>query len=334
MIELVHVGLGPLGQKMVKSALNRGVFRIVGAVDTDAAKVGRDLGDLCGTERLGITVAGSLDEALRDRAAQVAVVTTVSGLAALEPQVAELARAGLHVVSTCEELSYPWRQQPDLAKRIDGICQAAGITCVGTGVNPGYLMDFLPATLTCLCQKVTGIRVSRVQDASIRRVPFQQKIGAGLTPEQFEAKRKKGTLRHVGLPESVDFIAAALGWKLDRTTESLDPVMAEQEVTSGYKPIAKGMARGVHQVGRGFIGDEEVITLTFRAAVGEPEVYDEVVVEGDPAFTSRIAGGINGDIATCAVTLNTVRAALTAEPGLKTMAELRAPSWFAASHDE
>jgi len=329
MIEIVHVGIGPLGQMMVRSAASRGGFRIVGAVDTDPGKIGKDLGELCGVKRLGIPVSGSLDEAIRGKAARVAVVTTVSSLAVLEPQLVQLARAKLPVVSTCEELSFPWRRQPELAQRIDRVCRDNGIACVGTGVNPGFLMDFLPTVLTGLCQKVTGVRVWRVQDASIRRIPFQQKIGAGLTLKEFEAKRQDGTLRHVGLPESVDFIAARLGWRLDKTTESIEPVLAEQPVDSGYKPIAKGMVRGVYQVGRGFLGRNEVITLTFRAAVGEPESYEEVRIEGEPAFRSRIAGGINGDIATCAVTLNAARAILEVSPGLKTMADLPAPSWFA-----
>lgn len=329
MIEIIQVGIGPLGQMLVRSAVARGSFRITGAVDTDPSKIGKDLGELCGIARLGVTVSGRLDEALRHGTPRVAVVATVSSLAAFEPQVAQLAKVKLNVVSTCEELSFPWRTQPELARKIDTICRDSQVACVGTGVNPGYLMDFLPTALTGLCQEVTGVRVSRVQDASIRRIPFQQKIGAGLTPAEFEANRKAGTLRHVGLSESVDYIAARLGWTLDRSTESLEPVMAEETITSGYKPIARGMARGVYQVGRGFISGNEVITLTFRAAVGEPESYEEVRIEGEPAFSSKIAGGINGDIATCAVTLNTVRSILNAGPGLKTMADLPAPAWFA-----
>jgi 4-hydroxy-tetrahydrodipicolinate reductase len=331
MIDIVQVGIGPLGQKMVQSAARRGSFRIVGAVDTDPAKIGQDLGTLCGIEPLGVSVAGSVEGALTGTSAQVAVVTTVSSLAMFETQVAPLAEAGLHIVSTCEELSYPWQIQPDLAGRIDATCREHGIACVGTGINPGYLMDLLPTILTAVCENVTGVRVARVQDASVRRVPFQQKIGAGLTVAEFEAKRADGTLRHVGLPESVDFIAARMGWTLDRKSESIDPVMATEAIDAGYKPIAKGMCRGVHQVGRGFIGDNEVITLTFTAAVGEPESYEEVKIEGEPAFHSRIDGGIHGDVATCAVTLNTVRSILGASPGLKTMADLPATSWFTAS---
>jgi len=313
---------------VVRYALERGCFKIVGAVDPDPQKAGRDLGELCGIEPLGIIVRSTLRDALGKRSADAALLTTVSSLAAIESQIAELAQAGLSIVSTCEELFFPWETNAEVAGRIDRECLANSVACVGTGVNPGYLMDLLPAFLTGLCQNVRKVEVWRVQDASVRRIPFQQKIGAGLTPEEFEIKKQAGTLRHVGLPESMDFIAHRLGWKLDRRVETLEPVIAESQIDSGYKPIAKGMARGVHQVGRGFVGDKEVITLNFIAAVGEPESYDQVHIDGDPPIQSRIAGGVNGDIATCAIMLNAVRSILQAAPGLKTMADIPPIAFF------
>ncbi len=328
MINTVHVGIGPLGQKVLGYAVERGCFNIVGAVDPDPEKAGKDLGQLCGIDPLGVTIKDNLADAIEGKSVDVALVTTVSSLVSLENQVAELANARLNIVSTCEELFYPWKTNPEVAKRIDEICRQNGVACVGTGVNPGYLMDLLPSVLSGLCQNVSKVEVWRIQDASVRRIPFQQKIGAGLTLEEFEAKKKTGTLRHVGLPESVDFIAEKLGWKLDKNTESLEPVIAENQIDSGYKPIAKGMARGVHQVGRGFVGDKEVITLNFKAAVGEPESYDQVHIDGEPGIKSRIAGGVNGDIATCAITLNAVRSILQAKPGLKTMGQIPPISFF------
>ena len=328
MISTVHIGMGPLGQMMLRYAVERRCFNIVGAVDSDPEKVGKDLGQLCGLDPLGITIRDNLKEGIADQPVDVALLTTVSSLVALESQVAELAEAKLNIVSTCEELFFPWKTHPDMAGRIDELCRRNGVACVGTGVNPGYLMDFLPTVLTGLCQNVTKVEVWRVQDASVRRIPFQQKIGAGLTLEEFEAKRKAGTLRHVGLPESVDFIAERLGWKLDRKTESLEPVIAARQINTGYKPISKGMACGVQQVGRGFVGDREVITLNFRAAVGEPEPYDQVHIDGQPPIRSRITGGVNGDIATCAITLNAARSILQTSPGLKTMAQIPPIAYF------
>lgn len=328
MINTLHVGIGPLGQKVLRYAVERGCFNIVGAVDGDPEKAGKDLGQLCGIEPLGITTRDNLADAIKGQSVDVALVTTVSSLVALESQLSELANAKLNIVSTCEELFYPWKANPEVAGRIDEICRRNGVACVGTGVNPGYLMDLLPTVLSGLCQNVSKVEVWRVQDASVRRIPFQQKIGAGLTLEHFEAKRKAGTVRHVGLPESMDFIAERLGWRLDKKTESLEPVIAESQIDTGYKPIAKGMACGVQQVGRGFVGDREVITLNFRAAVGEPEPYDRVHIDGEPEIKSRITGGVNGDIATCAITLNAVRSILQAGPGLKTMAQIPPIAFF------
>ncbi len=328
MVDIIHVGIGPLGQKMVGYAVERACFNIVGAVDTDPAKVGKDLGELCGTKPLGITVGSSLEEAMGSGRGEVALLTTVSSIVALEDQIQELAEAGLNVVSTCEELFFPWKTNPEVAERIDRVCRRDNVTCVGTGVNPGYLMDLFPTILSGLCQNVKKVEVWRVQDASVRRIPFQQKIGAALTLEEFEAKRNEGSLRHVGLPESVDFIAERLGWRLDRNEETLESVIAETQIDGGYKPISKGMACGVHQVGRGFVGDDEVITLNFRAAAAEPESYDQVRIDGEPVIESRIAGGVNGDIATCAIALNAVRSVIEANPGLKTMAQIPPIGFF------
>lgn len=325
-MNIVQVGLGPLGQKCVRFALERGI-NIVGAVDPAADKAGRDLGELCGLSRLGVIVSGDLRSAIEGKHVDAAVLTTVSGLGKIEPQIVQLAEVKLNIVSTCEELSFPWETAPKIAGSIDAVCKKHGVSCLGTGVNPGYLMDFLPTALTAVCQRVDKIKVTRIQDASVRRIPFQQKIGAGLTPEQFADKVKAGTLRHVGLTESMQMIARRMGWKLDRTTESLDPVIAETEIAKGYMPIRPGMARGVEQIGRGFANGQEVVTLEFRAAVGEPESFDKVEISGEPNIMSTIPGGVNGDIATCAITINALGSIVNAQPGLRTMTDIPTVSY-------
>lgn len=328
MIKVIHVGIGPLGQKVVKDSLQRKGIKIVGAVDLDPQKVGKDLGELCNVDALEITVNKTLEEALDGKEADVAIVTTLSNLERIEDQLTDLAAAGLDIVSTCEELSYPWETQPEVAERINEACQKHGITCLGTGVNPGFLMDYLPAVLSSVCQEVQKVKVTRVQDASSRRIPFQQKIGAGLSDQQFEEKKKNGTLRHVGLTESVYMIARALEWELDRVEETLEPVRAKKPVSSGYTEIQNGKPSGVEQFGRGFVAGEEKIILHFRAAVGEEKSFDKVEIEGTPGFRSVIDGGINGDIATSAITVNAVASVVSAGAGLKTMLDIPVPSSF------
>jgi len=328
MVNLVQLGLGPLGQKVVRFALQRSGLHYVGAVDPAPDKVGRDLGELCGLKELGVTISKDLATALKGKKADVAIITTVSSVAQQLVQVEEAAKAKLDIVSTCEELSYCQGTFPETAAKIDAICEAHGVSCVGTGVNPGFLMDYLPCVLTSVCQNVEQITVRRFQDAAQRRIPFQQKIGAGLTLEQFRHKVSDGTLRHVGLAESVRMIAACVGWKVDNFTESLDPILATERITTGHRMIEPGMARGVEQIGHGWVDGREVITLHFRAAVGEPESADTVEIRGEPSFKSTIPGGINGDIATCAIIVNAVRAIRNAAPGLKSMLDMPVPGYF------
>ncbi len=327
-MNIVQIGIGPLGQKIVRYFQDRDGVKVVAAVDADPSKIGLDLGEVCEIGQLGITIKPSLGEALKGQNADVAVITTLSGVEAVEQSIVEAAEAGLHIVSTCEELSYPWRTNPNVSERIDRVCKQNDVACVGTGVNPGFLMDYLPSVLTSICQQVEKVEVYRVQDASPRRIPFQQKIGAGLNDVQFQAKVKEGTLRHVGLPESADMIAASLNWEFDKYTDTLEPVIADKEITSGYQSIPEGIARGVKQVYTGYIAGEEKMKLYFLAAVGEPESYDKVVITGTPSFESVIPGGINGDIATSAITINAVRAITKAKSGLRTMLDLPVPGWF------
>lgn len=325
-IKILQVGLGPLGQKTVQFAIARG-FKIVAAVDSSPDKIGKDLGEVCGLKRIGIKITANVKDALKNKKADIAVITTVSSLAKMESLVTEIARQKLSIVSTCEELSFPWHTQSARAKKLDKLCKKHKIALLGTGVNPGYLMDYLPTVLTAVSKKVESIQVWRVQNASTRRIPFQQKIGAGLTLEQFKKKEKEGSLRHVGLPESVDFIAARMGWKLTKKTESLNPIIAKHDITTGYTPIKAGMACGVEQIGRGYIGSKEVITLNFRAAVGEEKSFDTIEIIGEPMIRSTIENGINGDIATCAITLNAIHSVLLSRPGLMTMSDIPAVAY-------
>jgi 4-hydroxy-tetrahydrodipicolinate reductase len=244
------------------------------------------------------------------------------------PQIEEVLAHGIPVVSTCEELSFPWKTAPRLAKRLDDAARAAGVAVLGTGVNPGYLMDALPVFLTAVCQEVRSVTVSRFQNAQFRRIPFQKKIGAGLSLAEFQQRIEDGSLRHVGLTESIHLIAHRMGWKLDRTEDLISPVVAKQKIVTEAMTIPKGHATGVRQEGNGYVGGQALIRLIFQATVGEPASYDEVAIEGRPGIRSRIEGGVNGDVATCAITLNAIPQLLRSAPGLKTMVDIPPVSYF------
>jgi hypothetical protein len=321
-LRVVQVGLGPLGQRLVRSALERPGLVLAAAVDSDPAKIGKDAGELCGVQKLGVRIAGTLDQALEGGRADVAVLATVSDIATISGQIEQLVGHGIPVVTTCEELSYPWETSPALASRIDAAARAANVAVLATGVNPGFLMDCLPIALTAVCLRVQHISVTRIQDAVARRLPFQKKIGAGLALSAFEEKRRQGTLRHVGLTESMQMIASRMGWKLQKVEDVISPIIARERIITSSMTVEAGCAAGVQQIGRGFCDGEERIVLLFRAALGEPDPRDTVEILGEPTIRSSIPGGVNGDVATCAITLNAIRQVVSAAPGLRTMADI------------
>jgi 2,4-diaminopentanoate dehydrogenase len=170
--------------------------------------------------------------------------------------------------------------------------------------------------------------VHRVQDASVRRLPFQQKIGSGLTAEQFQKKVDDGSVRHVGLSESIQMIGDAMGWKLERITDDIQPKIAERTVQSEYLAVDPGFVCGIIQDGVGYVKGEPLITLHMEAYLGAPESYDSVLVEGSPRLYSKIAGGVHGDVATASITVNSIPKVIAAGPGLRTMRDMPLPSYF------
>jgi 4-hydroxy-tetrahydrodipicolinate reductase len=237
-------------------------------------------------------------------------------------------RRRIPIVSTTEELSYPVKANRRYAKQIDELARKGKVAVLSTGVNPGFVMDALPIMLTGVCESVQKVHVDRVQDARIRRLPFQQKIGAGLTLAAFEARVEAGTVRHVGLAESITMIADALGWTLDRVTDEIAPKIAEKPVSSQFLNVKAGEVCGLIQDGVGYRDGEPVITLHMEAYLGAPESFDAVRIEGTPPLRMKLAGGVHGDIATASIVVNSIPRVLAASPGLHTMRSLPLPACF------
>ena len=330
MITILQIGFGPLGIQTAKFIAKKQAVKTVAVVDLNEKLKGLNLNNVDHSLSDDVTVFSSVKEAIRNLKTKpdIAIITTVSSLEKLIPQVEEVAQFGISVISTCEELSYPWKLQPELSNKLDAICKKNNIACLGTGVNPGFLMDYLPAVMSSVCKDIEQIIVERVQDATPRRVPFQQKIGAGLSLNEFKEKEKQGTLRHVGLQESVYFLADKVDFNLDEVTESLNPVIAKNNVASDAILVKKGNARGVEQIAHGYINGKLKIKMYFRAAIGETRSYDKITILGTPSFSSEIDGGINGDIATCAIAINSIKTLLKAPAGLRTMADIGVPGYI------
>jgi hypothetical protein len=327
-IKVLHVGLGPIGAAVVRQVAERKGFRIVGAADIDPAKAGRDLGEVAGVGRnLRVKVSGDVRKAIKAAKPDVVVLCTSSSLKRVLPQMQEIIKLKVPIVSTTEELAYPTKGNMKYARAIHELARKAKVAVLGTGVNPGFVMDALPIALTGVCERVESLRIDRVQDARIRRLPFQQKIGAGLTREQFQKKVDDGSVRHVGLAESVSMIADAMGWKLDRITDDIRPQIATETVASEFLAVDPGFVCGIVQDGTGYRNGVPVITLHMEAYLGAPESFDSVEITGSPALRMKIAGGVHGDIATASIVVNSLRKIIEVPPGLHTMRDMPLPAF-------
>ena len=318
MLRVVVVGLGPIGIGAARAVLADPGMKLVGLVDIDPAKVGKPLADLEG----GPTVSSSLKQGAAG-GADVAIVTTTSKLDRMAPTLREALAAGLHVVSSCEEMSFPKYRHAALAAQLDEEARRAGKALLGTGVNPGFVMDLLPMVLSSMVLTVNKVRVVRVLDASKRRKPLQQKVGATMTREEFAALKAKSEIGHQGIAESVAMIAAALGRdaKPASVNVTLDPVMADRDIPAALGTIQVGKVRGMHNVGRWSDGTLTV-ELDLTMAVGEKESKDSVEIDGPVPLKLEIPGGTPGDTATVAALVNCARAIPRARPGMLTMLDL------------
>lgn len=319
-VRTVHVGLGPIGRRIVQAGFDAGICRPVAAADLSPEIAGKSLHDLAGREGIGeLSICDGIAEALDlavEAEADLAVVCTGSHLQQIEDQFAAVLERGLRCISTCEELVFPWLRSPEIADNLDNIAIEHQAALLAAGVNPGFVLDLLPYVMTRVCESVQSVYAGRFVDASRRRQQLQAKIGSGMTVEQFRALAEEGRIGHVGLTESAALLADSLGWAWDEYEESLEPVVAEEPIRSEHFEVAAGEVRGQHQ--RLSMGG---VTLELVMALGEDDL-DEVRIEGTPPVQMLVGGGIHGDVATAGTVINFMRPLMLARPGLRTVTEV------------
>ncbi|HTR45801.1 MAG TPA: dihydrodipicolinate reductase [Verrucomicrobiae bacterium] len=322
-IRVVQFGVGPIGASIARLMRQKSSLEIVCAVDKDPAKAGRDLGEIAGASDApwGVMIVPEISVALQ-KPVDVVVHATSSYLANVMDELLACLSAGCCVVSTCEELSYPFRKHPELSAKLDAAAKEEGVALAGVGVNPGFVMDKLVLTLSAACQRVDWARATRIVDASKRRLPLQKKIGAGMSPDEFREQVAAGTIKHHGLPESVAMVADGLGFTLDDISETIEPIVAEQTVKTEFLEVAPGEVAGVHQIARGTAAGKEKIFMELQMYVGAEQPADTVELRGEPNLTLTIPGGTHGDLATAAITVNAIPVVLAAPSGLRSVRDL------------
>lgn len=322
-IRVVHAGLGPIGRAIVTALLDMPGVELVGAVDIDPAIAGKPLSEIVPHPKAPKTkIRDRMSAALRREQPALVTQTTGSHLSAVFDSLMEIISAGVSVVTTAEELLYPWHRSPSRATALQTTATKAGARLLGTGINPGFLMDLLPVVMTHASRNVRGVRAERVVDVATRRGPLQRKVGAGLSVKEFRSRVSAGRLGHVGLQESALLVAHKLGWTLASLHESIEPVVAETEMRTEHVTVEAGAAAGVHQIARGHTSNGRSLELDLTMCLGAKDPHDAVRIDGEPPIDLRLNGGVAGDSATISCVVSAIPRLMLLPPGLWTVADL------------
>lgn len=329
-VRVILWGLGAMGGGMGRLILEKQGMEIVGAIDTHPAKVGKRLSEVLGVAGCDIAVSGGPEHVIVPGKADIVLVATGSFTREVYPQLELVAKAKMNCITIAEEMAYPKAQEPDLANALDSLYTAAGVSLLGTGINPGFVLDSLIIALTGVCTHVDSIKAVRINDLSPFGPTVMRTQGVGTTPEAFQAGIESGSIvGHVGFPESMALMANALGFTLTRIDQVKEPIISATHRETPHVKVEPGMVAGCKHIAYGYVGERLVITLEHPQQI-RPEVEnvatgDYIYITGTPNINMAIKPEIPGGIGTIAMAVNMIPAVVNATPGLKSMSDLPIP---------
>jgi len=332
-VKIVIWGLGAMGSGMARMILSKQGFDIVGVCDRNPAYVGKPLSVVLGLTpppNGNVIIKANIEDVVSLRSCDVVILATDSFTAKAFPKIKWLLERQVNVISTAEEMTYPAANQPALAAQLDAIAKANKVTVLGTGINPGMMMDLLVIALTGVMTDVNSIKVSRINSLS----PFGETVmveqGVGLSVEEFAQKRANNEIAgHVGFRESSQMMADAIGWKLDRFVQQMEPILTKVDRKSTYGEAKAGHVAGINMTAQGYRNGHLLIDMIhpqqIEPKLGGVDTGDYIKITGTPNVSMAITPEIDGGIGTIAICVNMIPHVINARPGLKTMIDLPVP---------
>ncbi len=332
-VKVVIWGFGAMGSGMARMILNKKGIEVVGVCDMHPDKVGKDMYEVLGIERAGrppVIIRDKPEDVISPGCADIALCATDSFTKNAFPKLKFCLENKLNVISTAEEMSFPAAKNPELAAELDKIAKANGVTVLGTGINPGLIMDLLVIVMTGCMMDVEHIEAKRVNSLSPFGPTVMEEQGVGFTKTAFEKAVADGSMAgHVGFDESVAMIGSALGWKIERFEQQMKPIITNIDRKSPYGFAKAGDVAGVNMSGQGWVDGKVKIDMLHPQQI-EPEMEgthtgDYVTIKGTPPINLANKPEVDGGLGTIAMCVNMIPNVINAEPGLKTMIDLPVP---------
>lgn len=326
-------GFGAMGSGIAKVLLERKGIEIVGACDTDPAKAGRSIYKLLETprgDRPDALITSDIDSLLQMKPLDICIIATNSFVKEVYPKIEKAVKNSVNVLTIAEEMAWPWAQEPELSDKMDKLAKEHGVTILGTGINPGMMMDLLAVFLSGCMTRVEHVECERVNSLS----PFGKAVmveqGIGITHQVFEQGVADGSLAgHVGFAESAGMIASALHFNIDQFNQQMKPIITDVERKSPHGYAAKGQVAGVNMTAQAGNILEEKISLLHPQQI-EPQLAgvqtgDYVRLRGTPPVSMAIKPEVDGGLGTVAMACNMLPFVVAAKPGLKSMLDMPVP---------
>lgn len=332
MYRVIVWGLGSMGSGMVKLILRKpSKLKLVAGIDIKKPKGNADVGEMIGLGNINVPYYTDPSLVIKEKAADIVLLNINSFTKAVFKEIKMIAEAKISCITIAEEMSYPWAQEAELAKQLDEIAKKNDVTILGTGINPGFVLDTLIVSLTGVCLDVERIEASRINDLSPFGKTVMETQGVGTTVEQFNEGLKSGKIvGHVGFPESISMIFEAMGWELGRIEQSREPIISTTYRETPVVKVEPGMVAGCRHIGVGYDkhGTEKVRLIhpqQIHPEIEAIETGDYIKIYGDPFVSMSIKPEIPGGKGTISMAVNMIPIVKDAPAGLVTMIDLPVP---------
>ncbi len=326
-------GFGAMGSTMAKTLLKKQGVEVIGVCDMHPDRVGKKISQVLGVPLNGnpdVTISDNIDQVVLPGKCDICIIATDSFVKHMYEKAIQVMEKGVNVVTIAEEMAYPLAQEPELAKKLDEVAKKNGVSILGTGINPGLVMDLLAILLSACMTDVESVRCERVNSLSPFGPTVMQEQGIGMSVEAFQKGIADGSIAgHVGFAESVMMISDALGLGVDKFAQQMAPIVTNVDRKAPHGFAKAGEVAGVRMTGQGTKEGKVLVDMIHPQQI-EPEMEgtqtgDYILLKGTPEVNMSIKPEISGGLGTVAMCVNCIPHVINAEPGLRTMIDIPVP---------
>ena len=332
-VTVVIWGFGAMGSGMAKMILAKQGFDIVGICDNYENYVNHSMFQILNIPNPydhDVIITKDIDMLLDQTKPDIVLLATDSFTQSAYPKIKQIIEKGINVISTAEEMAYPLANEPELAASMDALAKKHGATILGTGVNPGMMMDLLAICMSGVMNHVKHMEISRINSLSPFGKTVMEEQGVGLSQEAFQQKCDAGEMAgHVGFKESVYMIANAIGVEVSSFKQWMKPIITTFDRKSPHGFAKKGHVCGVEMSAEATLSNGQTIKMYHPQQI-EPEMAgiktgDYIKIDGQPAINLANVPEVEGGLGTISICVNMIPHVINASPGLKTMIDLPVP---------